>query len=109
MSIQALPSLGKNSVLPEIRKDIQFESDTVTGEEFSYSSKLTNVEAQRIMAVLQEIQKKILIIGLLPDVNDRKLATVLSGSIVQMVKDLNQLELKYKLISADETQEVIFF
>jgi hypothetical protein len=109
MSIQALNSLGKNSILPGIRKDNQFESEAVTGEDFSNSSKLTNVEAQRIMAVLQEIQKKFHIIGLLPDINDRKLATVLSGSIVPMVKELNQLELKYKSISGDETQGVIIY
>ncbi|KAI8898298.1 hypothetical protein BC833DRAFT_442342 [Globomyces pollinis-pini] len=67
-------------------------------EDFSYSSKLTNVEAQRIMSVLQEIQKKVQLIGLIPDTLDRKTSTVLSGDALNYVKEFGALEQKYRTL-----------
>eukprot|EP00842_Homolaphlyctis_polyrhiza_P006363 jgi/Hompol1/6728/HPOL_005057-RA len=68
----------------------------VLGEDFSYSSKLTNVEAQRIMAVLQELQRKVYLIGLLPDVMDRRVSTVFGGETFNIIKDYRLLEQRYK-------------
>jgi DNA repair exonuclease SbcCD ATPase subunit len=66
--------------------------------DISYSSKLTNVESQRIMAVLQEIQKKVQLIGMLPDSSDKKISTVLTGDALTYIKEMSALELKYKTI-----------
>jgi DNA repair exonuclease SbcCD ATPase subunit len=73
--------------------------------EISYSSKLTNVESQRIMAVLQEIQKKVQLIGMLPDINDKKISTVMTGEALTQIKEMSGLELKYKTILESKPYE----
>ena len=90
MTAQA-PTLSKTPVLPSIKKEtntISFEQSIASNgiEDFSYSGKLTNVEAQRIMAVLQEIQKKVAVIGLFPDATERKVASVLNGEGFNLLK-----------------------
>nr|KAJ3422260.1 hypothetical protein HK105_000469 [Polyrhizophydium stewartii] len=76
------------------------------GEDTSYSSKLTNVEAQRIMAVLQELQRKVYLIGLLPDVMDRRVSTVFGGETFNIIKDYRLLEQRYKsLIDTHDRSE----
>ncbi|KAJ3414692.1 hypothetical protein HDV05_006227 [Chytridiales sp. JEL 0842] len=69
----------------------------------SFSTKLTNVEAQRIMSVLQEAQKKVLLIGFLPDVVDRRVSTVLGADAVALIQDHKVLEQRFK--SLNEAKE----
>lgn len=45
------------------------------------SSKLSNVEAQRIMSVLSEIQKKVLFIGCLPDIDSDRKTSVIATTV----------------------------
>ena len=54
-------------------------------EDPSFSSKLTNVEAQRIMSVLQDMQRKVQLIGLLPDHMDRRVSSVFGGETVAVI------------------------
>jgi hypothetical protein len=84
MSINALNSLNNVPALPPILKESSIAVPVL--EEFSYSSKLTNVEAQRIMAVLQEIQKKVNILGLIPSTIDKRFSTVFNSNITTVVK-----------------------
>jgi hypothetical protein len=58
-------NLSRNSIVPPISNKEESESAVPSQDDFSYSSKLTNVEAQRIMAVLQEMQKKVQLVGLI--------------------------------------------
>ena len=80
--------IPKAPILPAItrKSENQNEESIGIGDDLSYSGKLTNVEAQRIMAVLQEIQKKVSLIGLLPDASDRKISSVLTGDGLAIVK-----------------------
>ncbi|KAJ3379967.1 hypothetical protein HDU92_006287 [Lobulomyces angularis] len=48
------------------------------------------------MSVLNEIQKKVLIIGLLPDYQDKRINTVFFGDILQAVVEQGKFEQKYK-------------
>lgn len=48
--------------------------------------KLTNVEAQRMMSVLTELQKKVVILGLLPDTIDRKTASMFHQETVTVMQ-----------------------
>lgn len=86
------PSMAKAPLLPSIKSEkenpiVNIASDQGPAfDDFSYTGKLTNVEAQRIMAVLQEIQKKIHLIGLFPDAADRKVASVLNGDGFNLLK-----------------------
>jgi hypothetical protein len=59
-------TLSRISIIPPIsnREESELNGAEPSQDDFSYSSKLTNVEAQRIMAVLQEIQKKVQLVGL---------------------------------------------
>lgn len=52
----------------------------------SISGKLSNVEAQRIISVLQEIQRKVQLIGLLPDVIDKRVSAVFGGETFNLIK-----------------------
>ncbi|KAJ3088216.1 hypothetical protein HK102_009268 [Quaeritorhiza haematococci] len=62
------------------------------------SLKLSNVEAQRIMSVLSEAEKKVHIIGLLPDVIDRRAASVFPAETMTIMTEYRQLEQKYKAL-----------
>ncbi|KAJ3275766.1 hypothetical protein HDV01_007233 [Terramyces sp. JEL0728] len=109
MAAQALP-FSKNTVLPSIkRENSSYEADNITNQvsldDFSYSSKLTNVEAQRIMAVLQEIQKKVYLMGLIPENMDKKTSTVLTGDALTLIKESGLLEQKYKQIVEQKAYE----
>ncbi|KAH9276901.1 hypothetical protein BASA83_000413 [Batrachochytrium salamandrivorans] len=73
-------------------------TNIIPGDDSLYSSKLTNLEAQRIMAVQYEMQRKIVLVGLLPDVTDRRVSTVFGSETFNMIKEYRQLELKYKSI-----------
>lgn len=55
-------------------------------------SKLSNVEAQRIMSVLNEIQRKVLLVGLLPDHLDRRTANIFTGELYTtlLVRHINK-------------------
>ena len=59
-------------------------------------NKLTNVEAQRIMSVLNEIHKKVALIGSLPDHLDRRVSTVFSGDLLNIIIEHGKAEQKYK-------------
>jgi hypothetical protein len=93
----ATTSFYRTPILPSIPSKKE-ELDHELTEEISYSSKLSNVESQRIMAVLQELQRKVQLIGFLPENNDKKLSTALNGDGLQLVKDMTALELKYKML-----------
>jgi hypothetical protein len=80
-----------NSVIPPIQRGdiLDTNSEAVAPaatDDFSYSSKLTNVEAQRIMAVLQEMQKKVHLVGLIQDNLDKRTPSVLNGESYALVK-----------------------
>jgi hypothetical protein len=60
-------------------------NDTSLLDDTSFSSKLTNVEAQRIMSVLQEAQRKVRLIGMIPEVIDRKVTAIFSQDTVAVI------------------------
>jgi hypothetical protein len=91
-----LPPIGSSSHNTKLSNATQFEyhgilpsgqQQMVTSivDDGTFSTKLTNVEAQRIMSVLQEAQKKVLLIGFLPDTVDRKVSTVLGNEAVALI------------------------
>ena len=55
-------------------------------EESSISGKLSNIEAQRIISVIQEIQKKVSQIGLLPDIMDNRVSSVFGGETFTLIR-----------------------
>jgi chromosome segregation ATPase len=55
--------------------------------------------------VLQEIQRKVQLIGILPDMSDKKITTVLVGDSLALVKEMAALELKYKTILESKPYE----
>lgn len=66
-----------NGQIDLYKSQLQTGDSTTTGaEEDVGSAKLNNVEAQRVMAVISEMQKKVQLIGLLPDVVDRRVSSV---------------------------------
>ena len=79
-----LPKLPK--IKPE--KEDLIENPGLLPDEISYSSKLASVEAQRIMAVIQEIQKKVALIGIVPETMTRTTSSVLSGDALSLLKVL---------------------
>ena len=91
----------KDSVLPPIRRKEETRRDdkSENQDEVSYSSKLTNVEAQRIMSVIQDIQIKINIINMLTDSTDRRPATIFNMDTLSSIKNYWDAELKYKTCS----------
>ena len=98
-----LPSINRNSVYGVF--DLNHFSKSDGPEESSISGKLSNIEAQRIISVLQEIQRKVGQIGLLPDIIDNRVSSVFGGETYALIrvmhsyihfKDHKQLELKYK-------------
>ncbi|KAI8850549.1 hypothetical protein BC829DRAFT_415957 [Chytridium lagenaria] len=71
----------------------------VGNEEITISSKLSNVESQRVMSVLQELQVKITIVDTLPDVIDRRTANTLLPETIVLIKDFKTLEERYKFLA----------
>ena len=55
-------------------------------EEVSISGKLSNIEAQRIISVIQEVQKKVSQIGLLPDIMDNRVSSVFGSETFTLIK-----------------------
>ncbi|KAJ3129957.1 hypothetical protein HK098_007223 [Nowakowskiella sp. JEL0407] len=113
MSSVTVPmSFSKDPVLPPIRRPAESndilkqmrESNFGLGvDDFSFSSKLTNVEAQRIISVIQDVQKKVSLINLLPDFLDRRVQSVFSSDTVNMISEHRQLEQRYKqLVESDK-------
>lgn len=89
----------QETALPPIRRKEEGTEKVETPygpDEVSYSSKLTNVEAQRIMSVIQDIQRKIQIINLLPEATDRRPATVFNMDTLSALKNYWDAEVKYK-------------
>lgn len=87
MEIQQQPiSFPKERPLPPIPNTANNNDTIVVGsDELASPSKLTNVEAQRIMSVLSEIQKKVILIGMLPDQVDRRVSTVFNGDLLNIL------------------------
>ncbi|KAI8609551.1 hypothetical protein BC830DRAFT_1173457 [Chytriomyces sp. MP71] len=81
------------------------ENTTLPIIDDSLTGKLINVEAQRIMSVLQEAQKKVAIVGLLPDEVDRRVATVFSAETVALIGEYKLLEAKYKTVTEGRFSE----
>ncbi|KAI9348774.1 IQ domain-containing protein D-like protein [Zopfochytrium polystomum] len=76
-----------------------------------FSSKLTNVEAQRVMSVLQEMQRKVHLMGMIPEAVDRKVATIFPAETVAMLSEhinLNKRysELREMKLSGEKVNEV---
>ncbi|KAJ3215196.1 Chromodomain-helicase-DNA-binding protein 1-like [Clydaea vesicula] len=95
--LEQLPSFAKEQPsLPPIGLSNSIPTGDDPANIGSNFTKLTNVEAQRIMSVLNEIQKKVLIIGLLPDYQDKRINTVFFGDILQAVVEQGKFEQKYK-------------
>ncbi|KAI8909413.1 hypothetical protein DFJ77DRAFT_472408 [Powellomyces hirtus] len=64
----------------------------------SFSSKLTNIEAQRVMSVLMDMQRKVQLVGLLPDSMDRRMSTIFSAEIFAAIAELRHLEDRYETL-----------
>ena len=89
-------SFAKEPPLPPIPRESAVKSEVPsvpestipnTGDEIpSVSGKLTNVEGQRIMTVIQEIQRKVQMVGLLPDVIDKRVSSVFGGDTFSLIK-----------------------
>ncbi|KAJ3154004.1 hypothetical protein HDU89_008871 [Geranomyces variabilis] len=84
-------------------------TDTAAADAVStFSNKLTNVEAQRVMSVLMEMQKKVQLVGLLPDSMDRRMSTIFSQEISAAIAELRQLEERYEsLLNSDGSRPTI--
>ena len=108
-----LPSIPRASVYggSDAGRSTNSQTDAIIPavEEVAMSGKLANVEAQRIMSVLQEVQRKVQQIGLLPDVIDKRVSSVFGGETFNLIKvwiewnfifqEHRQLEQKYKTLS----------
>jgi hypothetical protein len=84
-----LPSLSQTSVFSNSQKNLtQIGASTQDKSQVdaNYSSKLSNVEAQRIMSVLQEGQRKIALLSLIPEAVDRKVVSVLGNEIAGSIQ-----------------------
>ncbi|KAJ3052199.1 hypothetical protein HK097_006723 [Rhizophlyctis rosea] len=114
-SSSPLPPI-RGPILPDTGRDKDVNSlasrptttnpDPTSSDDPSFSSKLTNVEAQRIMSVLQDMQRKVQLIGLLPDHMDRRVSSVFGGETVTVITEYRQLEQKYKqLIEARQNHD----
>ncbi|KAJ3322101.1 hypothetical protein HDV06_003552 [Boothiomyces sp. JEL0866] len=57
------------------------------------------------MAVLQEIQKKVYLLGLIPENMDKKTSTVLTGDALTLIREAGLLEQKYKQIVEQKPYE----
>jgi hypothetical protein len=62
--------------MAELSKSVAQQSMTVSKADAALQSKLKNVEAQRILAVVQEIQRKMSLMALLPERVDGRFAMV---------------------------------
>ncbi|TPX58770.1 hypothetical protein SpCBS45565_g07916 [Spizellomyces sp. 'palustris'] len=100
---------GRNSMTRQSTpfRPSTFNQDPVgtASDNTGFSSKLTIVEAQRIMSVLVEAQRKVQLIGLLPDVMDRRMATVFSGDTFTAITEIRQLEDKYNALLANKEED----
>ncbi|KAI9106170.1 hypothetical protein DFS34DRAFT_49535 [Phlyctochytrium arcticum] len=96
--IRGLDSGLSSPVRPSTVHQLQLQQQQQAADDASSgfsSSKLTNVEAQRIMSVLVEAQRKVQLIGLLPDVMDRRMGTVFSADTFSTITELRSVEDKY--------------
>ncbi|KAJ3045560.1 hypothetical protein HDV00_009217 [Rhizophlyctis rosea] len=94
-----VPDTGRDrDILSLASRPTTTNPDPTASDDPSFSSKLTNVEAQRIMSVLQDVQKKVQLIGLLPDHMDRRVSSVFGGETVAVITEYRQLEQKYKML-----------
>ncbi|KAJ1547420.1 hypothetical protein HK096_003031, partial [Nowakowskiella sp. JEL0078] len=94
-------SFSKDAVLPPISRgnengDLKLENVFNIVDDQSFSSKLTNVEAQRIMAVLQEAQRKVNLISLIPEHMDRRVQSIFPFDTIAIMTEHKQLEHRYK-------------
>ncbi|KAG5455838.1 MAG: hypothetical protein BJ554DRAFT_4601, partial [Olpidium bornovanus] len=55
-------------------------------DELNFAGKLSNVEAQRIMSVLQDVQRKVILVGMLPDTMDRRVSSVFGQEVTMMLQ-----------------------
>ncbi|KAJ1569729.1 hypothetical protein HK405_004031 [Cladochytrium tenue] len=62
------------------------------------SSRLTGVEAQRVVAVLQEAQRKAVLVGLVPDAVDRRVSAVFAAATVAVLTDYRATEMRYNVL-----------
>ncbi|ORY39943.1 hypothetical protein BCR33DRAFT_853067 [Rhizoclosmatium globosum] len=83
---------GPSSILPNLPQ--QSQSGVI--DDSQLTGKLINVEAQRIMSVLQEAQRKVMVIGMLPDEVDRRVSTVFAAETVAYIGEYKLLEAKYR-------------
>jgi hypothetical protein len=89
MAVRSKSLFTKVPPLPSIQKDGTVMQDAGISvsipDDVTYSSKLSNVESQRIMAVLQEIQKKVHIVGLLNEGCIRNKANNMNGEVLALL------------------------
>jgi hypothetical protein len=78
--LPAIPSYNKN--YDTYQSIFSPEKD----EESSISGKLSNIEAQRIISVVQEIQRKVSHIGQLPDIMDNRVSSVFGGETFTLIR-----------------------
>ncbi|KAI8911719.1 hypothetical protein EDD86DRAFT_203094 [Gorgonomyces haynaldii] len=99
----ATRAFSRDTVLPPIGKE-RDEEFTQPDDDFSYSSKLTNIEAQRIMAVIQEIQKKVHMMNMLNDAAEKRTNSILSAETSALVREHLQLESRFKQATEQKTE-----
>ncbi|KAJ3129096.1 hypothetical protein HK100_008835 [Physocladia obscura] len=111
---QIFPALPQLSLAPEEQQQQQqqqqlqlseHQQTSIIIEDVGLTGKLVNVEAQRVMSVLQEAQRKIAIIGLLPDEVDRRVSTVFGAETVALIGEYKILESKYKSLMESKAAE----
>ncbi|KAJ3209925.1 hypothetical protein HDU67_005817 [Dinochytrium kinnereticum] len=112
MTIGKTFSFPRDPPLPPIagtaaaaHQDSASPNDAILGnEEVVISSKLSNVESQRIMSVLQELQTKIQIVDMLPDTIDRRANNSLLSETIVMIRECKGLEERYRALAEKRAQ-----
>jgi hypothetical protein len=91
LDLKNLPIFSKEPPLPPISGSASATPNNLLktpGDDDGNSNgftKLSNVEAQRIMSVINEIQRKTVLVGLLPDHMDRRSSGVFSGDLLVLL------------------------
>lgn len=84
--LPSIPSQNRHSGVGDVRFTTDLSPGQKGDEEPSISGKLSNIEAQRIISVVQEVQRKVSQIGQLPDIMDNRVASVFGGDTFTLIR-----------------------
>jgi DNA repair exonuclease SbcCD ATPase subunit len=84
---------SKEAILPPIGGTFD-TNETI--EDLFPSSKLSNIEAQRVMSVLTELQKKIYIVNFIQESMDKRMPTILTGEGYSLITEYQEVEKRYR-------------